>query len=59
VPEIARVQSAYPKTKTETNSTKLVTMSASVPVKGDHVQITGDDILIEYCERILDALTKI
>jgi hypothetical protein len=33
--------------------------STSLNKKGEKVLITGDDILIEYCERLMNALKQI
>ena len=34
-------------------------MTAKVNLKGEQVSISGDDILIEYCERLIKALQKV
>jgi RNase P/RNase MRP subunit p29 len=38
---------------------KLMTLATQVEMGGEQISISGDDILIEYCERLLSALCKI
>jgi hypothetical protein len=37
----------------------MVSMAATMQVGTDQITVSGDDILIEYCERILKALASI
>ena len=36
----------------------METLATNISVGSEQIAISGDDILIEYCERILNALTK-